>query len=90
MLDRGEADDKIVAVLRSDLVWGGIGDLADLPGALVDRLRHYFMSYKVMPGQENVVSIGEAYGRERAETVIRAAIADYQEAFPAAAGAPAQ
>jgi inorganic pyrophosphatase len=81
MLDRGEADDKIVAVLHQDLLWGGVRELADLPGALIDRLRHYFTSYKALPGRENVVSIGEAYGREHAERVIRAAIADYGAFF---------
>ena len=90
MLDRGEADDKIVAVLLQDLMWGGIRDLADLPGALIDRLRHYFTSYKALPGKENVVSIGEAYGREHAEMVIRAAIADYAESFAGATGTAAE
>jgi inorganic pyrophosphatase len=87
MLDRGEADDKIVAVLLSDLQWGAVRDIAELPGALIDRLRHYFATYKALPDLTNEVSIGPAYGREHAETVIRAAIADYQETFAATAGA---
>jgi inorganic pyrophosphatase len=86
MRDRDEADDKIVAVLLQDLQWGEVRDIADLPPALIERLRHYFETYKLRPGQEPVVSIGEAYGREHAETVIRAAIADYQDSFAATAG----
>ncbi|HEY8494754.1 MAG TPA: inorganic pyrophosphatase [Myxococcota bacterium] len=84
MLDRGEADDKIIAVLEGDLVWGGARDLADLPSAWIERLRHYFATYKILPGEETRVRVGPAYGREHAERVVRAALADYQHAFGAA------
>ena len=87
MLDRGEADDKIVAVLVSDLQWGDAREIGDLPPAVIERLRHYFATYKVLPDATNVVTIGPAYGREHAEAVIRAAIADYDEAFGEAARA---
>jgi len=87
MLDRGEADDKIVAVLVSDLQWGEAREVSDLPAALIERLRHYFATYKTMPDASNEVIIGPAYGREHAEAVIRAAIADYDEAFGEAARA---
>jgi inorganic pyrophosphatase len=87
MLDRGEADDKIVAVLVNDLLWGKVRDVTELPPALVDRLRHYFSTYKVMPDKPNVVALGETYGQVHASTVVRAAIADYEESFGAAAGA---
>jgi inorganic pyrophosphatase len=86
MLDRGEADDKIVAVLLQDLQWGEVRDIAQLPPALIDRLRHYFATYKALPGQISNVAVGDAYGREHAQTVIRAAIADYRASFAAAAG----
>jgi inorganic pyrophosphatase len=86
MLDRGEADDKIVAVLLQDLQWGEVRDIAQLPPALIDRLRHYFATYKALPGQNSNAAVGEAYGREHAQTVIRAAIADYRASFAAAAG----
>lgn len=89
MLDHGEADDKIVAVLLQDLQWGEARDLADLPHALIDRLRHYFTTYKAMPDQPAEVTIGDAYGREHAETVIRAAMADYEASFADVAGAGA-
>jgi inorganic pyrophosphatase len=84
MLDHGEADDKIVAVLLNDLQWGAVRELDELPRALVDRLRHYFATYKTLQGQASETRIGEAYGREHAATVIRAAIADYDESYGAA------
>jgi inorganic pyrophosphatase len=77
MLDRGEADDKIVAVLEHDPVWSRVQDLADLPPALVERLRHYFLTYKLVPGERNDVTIADAYGRAHAEAVIGAAMEDY-------------
>jgi len=81
MLDHGEADDKIVAVLLDDPLWSQVDDVGDLPGALVERLRHYFLTYKLVPGEAPDVSIADAYGREHAEQVVRAAMEDYVEAF---------
>ncbi len=81
MVDGGEADDKIVAVLQNDHLWGHIRDLSELPPVLVERLRHYFETYKLVPGQSNAVEIGPAYGREHALAVVNAAVADYDEVF---------
>lgn len=81
MVDAGEADDKIVAILENDNMWTGVDDIDQLPPVLVERLRHYFSTYKLAPGGDSNVSIGEIYGREHAENVIRAAIADYEETF---------
>ena len=52
-----------------------------MPTVLIERLRHYFMTYKLIPGEEPSTSIGPAYGREYAAEVINAAIADYAEEF---------
>ena len=41
LIDRGEADDKIVAVLLGDYVWGEVQQMSDLPPVLVERLEHY-------------------------------------------------
>ncbi len=81
MLDNGEADDKIIAVLINDTIWRDTQDITDLPPILVERLRHYFLTYKLVPGKEAMTSIGESYGREQALKVIEASIADYEEAF---------
>lgn len=81
MMDGGEADDKIIAVLMSDNIWKGIEDVSELPTVMVERLRHYFATYKLIPGERNNVTIGRAYGRERAEEVIQASIEDYREVF---------
>ena len=47
--DGGEADDKIVAVLENDNIWEQVAEISDLLGP-VERLHHYFMTYKLVPG----------------------------------------
>ena len=83
MIDRGEADDKIVAVLRNDLYCGEVDDLRGLPPKMVERLAHYFTTYKQIPGGSNVVSVAATYGREHAEAVVLASMADYEAEFGA-------
>jgi inorganic pyrophosphatase len=84
MLDAGEADDKIVAVMSNDHVYDGIEEITELPPVLVERLRHYFLTYKLVPGTQSPVTIGATYGRAHAEQVIEAAILDYDAEFGAA------
>ena len=81
MIDRGEADDKIIAVLDNDHVWAKARDLADVPPIHIERLHHYFLTYKLIPGEPNKVRISRIYGRAHAFRVVRAAIADYERNF---------
>ena len=81
MIDNGEADDKIIAVLQNDLVWGDISDLSEAPPALIDRIKHYFLTYKTGPNQTTEVSFQEIYGFEAAQQVIVASMDDYDETF---------
>jgi len=81
MIDRGEADDKIVAVLKNDMFWGEVDDLDGLPPRLVERLVHYFTTYKQIPGGSNVVTIASTYKREHAEKVVLASMADYESEY---------
>ncbi len=79
--DKGEADDKIVAVLEGDRVWGDARDIADVPPAIVERLRHYFAFYKSEPGGANPVQLLSTYGADHARRVVRAALDDYAATF---------
>lgn len=90
MIDGGEADDKIVAVLASDTMWNEAEDMSELPPILVERLRHYFSTYKLRPGDRNAAHIENLYGRAQAEAVVRAAIEDYREAYGALDGGGAK
>ena len=79
MIDGGEADDKILAVLEGDHIWSQVDDVAELPSSIVERLRHYFSTYKVLPGEDSKVQVGPAYGRDHAMKVIEQSMADYAE-----------
>ena len=83
MIDGGEADDKIIAVLEQDEVYTHWTDIHELPAALINRLRHYFLTYKNLPGEENgkQCEITHIYGREEALEVIRASQADYDKQY---------
>ena len=81
LVDNNEADDKIIAVLANDGMWGEVNELADLPKILVDRLVHYFSTYKLIPGKEIKVSVDKIYDRTEAYAVIGAARRDYEAKF---------
>lgn len=81
MIDNDEADDKIVAVLENDLFWGGIDHLDGLPDKMVERLVHYFSTYKLVPGSGSPASIARSYDRTHAFDVIEAAMTDYHDEF---------
>src|SRR5262249_37931842 len=81
MIDHGEADDKLISVLDNDYVWGKARTITDVPSVLVERLQHYFLTYKLVPGQKSQAKITKVYGSDHARKVVRAAIADYEENF---------
>ncbi len=78
MIDKGEADDKIVAVLVNDAVYGNITELSQVPHKVLNRLKHYFMTYKLSPDTGSTpVQIAVEYGRDVAKSVIEASLSDY-------------
>ncbi|WP_141591055.1 MULTISPECIES: inorganic pyrophosphatase [unclassified Myxococcus] len=82
MVDGDEADDKIIAVLESDLVYGELQHLAQLPRALLDRLKHYFLTYKQIPGEgKRSVEIAEVYDQPEALEVIKRSMKDYERIY---------
>ncbi|MGE5445924.1 MAG: inorganic pyrophosphatase [Ignavibacteriales bacterium] len=80
-IDGGLADDKIIAVLEKDNLWGGIEDISEMPVILVERLRHYFSTYKLVPGTQSQMIIEKVYNCEHALQVVEAAIEDYNEDY---------
>jgi inorganic pyrophosphatase len=84
MIDGHEADDKIIAVLESDVAYGHIREIAECPQGLVDRLKHYFLSYKQLPNEApRRVEIADVYGREEAIEVIKRSFEDYRTRYGA-------
>jgi inorganic pyrophosphatase len=82
MLDGEEADDKIVAVLVGDAAYGAFEDVSQVPVDLLERLKHYFLTYKGVPtdGKQRT-EITHVYGRGEAHDVIERSRADYGELF---------
>lgn len=82
MIDGDEADDKIIAVMEGDAAFGAWQDISDCPAALIERLRHYFLTYKNVPGDEPAkVEITHVYGRQEALAVVEDSHRDYLTRF---------
>ena len=82
MIDGNEADDKIVAILKGDAMHEQWTDIKDCPISFVERLMHYFLTYKDAPGsQKKNCEITQVYGRDEAHEVIRRSQADYAAKF---------
>ena len=82
MIDGGEADDKIIAVLSNDEIYDW-NDISECPPALLKRLKHYFLTYKQDPAKEDfkACEITDTYGREEALEIVRRSKVDYKNNF---------
>ena len=82
MIDGGEADDKIVAVLKNDSIYGQFDELSDVPEPVVNRLLHYFLTYKEKPGStEKEIEITHTYDKAEAQEVVKRSLEDYQDNY---------
>jgi inorganic pyrophosphatase len=80
-IDGNQADDKILAVLDNDAVYGRYNDISDCSKAVIERLQHYFLTYKDLPGKPIQTEITHTYGREEAYEVIKRSVEDYKTKF---------
>lgn len=82
LIDGGEVDDKIIAVLKGDVTYTSTRTVEDLPPGVVNRIRHYFLTYKSIPEEEKkVVEIAGIYSRDEALEIIQASFRDYKKSF---------
>lgn len=81
MIDGKEADDKIIAVLNNDAFYSHFNEVDELPDLVIDRLKHYFLTYKDLPGSKANTEITHIYGKEEAHEVIARSIEDYHTKF---------
>jgi hypothetical protein len=63
MVDDGQADDKIIGILRDHPPFGALQAFEDVPEALVGRLIHYFWTYKPRDESSPEVRVGKPYNR---------------------------
>ena len=78
LIDDGEADDKIIAVLKGDKVFEQYREISELPQGILERFEHYFLTYKTLPDELSKCEIAFSYGREESYGVIRSAMEDYK------------
>jgi inorganic pyrophosphatase len=53
-----------------------------VPSALLNRLKHYFLTYKNLPDDPNQnVSIEATYGADEAKEIIKRSVIDYENHF---------
>ncbi len=81
MIDGNQADDKIIAVLKDDAVYGHYKDISECPEQVVTRLKHYFLTYKDLPGAYRDCEITQIYDAKMAHEVINASLQDYRRKF---------
>jgi inorganic pyrophosphatase len=82
MVENGEADDKIIAVLIGDPTFGELVEVGQLPRAVIDRLRHYFLTYKAIPGEAApTITVDPVYDAAAARAIIEVARTDYRRHF---------
>jgi inorganic pyrophosphatase len=81
VVDGDEADDKIISVMANDNVWSHINEVTELPQAIVERLHHYFATYKNMPDKKTILTIEGMYGSEHARSVVQASLDDYDDEY---------
>ena len=79
MLDGGKNDEKIIAIPFADPTYNTYKDISELPRHLFDEMSHFFSVFKTLEGKETVA--GDVKGREEAQKVIQAAIANYKDNF---------
>lgn len=82
LIDNNEADDKIIAVMKEDAIFSKWKDISDCSDSFIERLKHYFLTYKESPHSDNkTVEIESVYGREDAYEVIKASNNDYLKKY---------
>jgi len=81
MLDGKESDDKIIAVMKGDAVYGDYKTISDVPELVIERLKHYFLTYKDLPGLNRDVEITETFCVEQAHEIINRSMQDYKQRF---------
>ncbi|MBT1701649.1 inorganic diphosphatase [Chryseosolibacter indicus] len=77
MIDRGEADDKIIAVAEQDPSVSNINDVDDLPQYLRDELQHFFENYKTLENKK--VVIDKFLSKDKAYEIISNGIGYYRQ-----------
>ena len=78
MVDQGQPDHKVIAVLPQDPIYAERTTVADFPKHIFKMLRRFFEDYKTLEGKE--VAVDEVQSAEVAHRVIEESLARYSRA----------
>ncbi len=82
LIDHNQADDKLIAVMDNDAVYGSYRSIGDIPPHVLERLKHYFMTYKDIPGDpKRRCELTHVYDIDEALDIIRRSAEDYNNKF---------
>ena len=79
MVDEDFADEKIIAIAKSDPYLNGYRDISTLPNQILSEMKHFFEVYKQLEHKQTTVQ--QIMGREEAEEIIERCIKRYNEKF---------
>eukprot|EP00727_Mastigamoeba_balamuthi_P008330 m51a1_g4119 putative inorganic pyrophosphatase (219) ;mRNA; r:156614-157686 len=79
IIDKGEADDKIIGYMAQEEQYYQWKTLSDAPQSVVERLQHYFLTYKTPPGWKTTSVLRKTYQKDEALEVIHLAMLDYSD-----------
>jgi len=80
MIDRGDPDDKILAVPTTDPLFNEYQDITDVPKHFLSEIAHFFQTYKQLQGIQ--VTAKGWDDAEAARRVITQSIERYKKKFP--------
>jgi len=80
MIDRGDSDDKVLAVPATDPIFDDYHDINDVPRHFLNEIAHFFQTYKQLQGIE--VTPKGWDNASVAREVILASIQRYKDTFP--------
>lgn len=79
MVDQDSADEKIIAIVKSDPYFNGYRDISTLPNHIVSEMKHFFEVYKQL--EHKTTTVQQIEGREEAEEIIEKCMKRYNEKF---------
>ncbi len=77
MMDHGQPDHKIIAVLRQDPIFNDYEMASSFPKHIFKMLKRFFEDYKMLEGKE--VAVDEVMPAEPADSIVEDALARYSK-----------
>ena len=77
MKDNGLFDEKIIAVPLHDPFYSPFDSIYDIPGHIMEEIKHFFAVYKTLEGKDT--AIGEIYDVDKAKEIIEECISAYKQ-----------